>query len=272
MSRVALVLGLACLSGCSVSARGGASAGSETVSPGTGSEGKPAAHATGGGAGGAGDASGGGAPTGGAGGGASTTLAAPPPCQPALADAATALFGTRVVIRLPKGLELVERNSFYAQAATASQTASCGQPLSYAAVGFVEFPGGSTVAAVRDQLMELRGLPAATLAWSDEGSRGRTYTGAYVAPADAQTGAPAVNGWFVLRETNEKYVYFALFETDPGSWEALKSTFIASGRSFFIKPRAAPAASAPVAAPDPGKAPAAGGGGLSAAPAGSKAK
>lgn len=268
-----LGLGLACVSGCSVTASAGGAAGSGTVSPGTGSTGKPAHVEPGGAAdGGAVGDAGGGATPGAGSGGPATTLAAAAPCQPALADAPTALFGTRIVIRLPKGLELVERNPFYAQAATASQTASCGQPIHYAAVGFVEYPASSSVTAVRDQLLELRGLPAASLTWSDEGSRGRTYTGAYAAPTDAQTGAPAVNGWFVLRESNDKYGYFALYETDPTSWEALKSTFIASGRSFFVKPRA-PAPAGTVAAPEPAKTPApATTGGISAQPANAKAK
>ncbi len=273
MPRVVLALAFVFASACSASARTSGSAGASTVSPGTGSEGKPAAHA--GGASGAttpeSDAGAGagpagpGAPAGGA--------VASAPCVPELADVATALFGTRIVIRLPKGLELAERNPFYAQAASASQVSTCGQPFRYAAVGFAEFPASATPTMFRDQLMELRGLPAASLTWSDEGSRGRTFTGAYAAPADDKSGAPAVSGWLVIRESGDKYVYFAFFETDPGAaWDALKPTFIASGKNFFIKPRPAGSpASTGVAAPAPTPPPATGGG-LSVEPTGTKKK
>lgn len=273
MPRVVLALALVIASACSASARSSGSAGASTVSPGTGSEGKPAAHA-GGAEGGAtpgpgADAAGGGP----AGPGAPATGAvASAPCVPALAEVATALFGTRIVIRLPRGLELAERNPFYAQASSASQVSSCGQPFRYAAVGFAEFPASATPTMFRDQLMELRGLPAASLTWSDEGWRGRTFTGAYAAPADEKSGAPPVSGWLVIRESGEKYVYFALFETDPGAtWDALKPTFVASGMNFFVKPRPAGApASTGVSAPPPATPPSSGG--ISVEPTGSKKK
>lgn len=263
MSRLALVLALVSLAACSVKASGSySSSSSGSVSPGTGSEGRPARPADDGSpAGVAGDAGAG------ATAGAPGAVAGPPPCQPALADTPTALFGTRVVIRLPKGLEMVEQNPFYAQAASPKTTTTCGQPISYAAIGFFEYPGNSALQEVRNTLIEMRGLAAANVTWDDEGSRGRNYTAGYSAPADPATGAPAIRGWFVLRESTEKYAYFALFEGDPSQWEAVKPVFVASGRSMLVKPRSPNAAPAPVAA-SPTPAPT--GGGIAAEPAGKK--
>jgi hypothetical protein len=162
------------------------------------------------------------------------------------------LFGTRIVVRMPKGVELMEQNGFYAQAAAPNQATNCGQAVSYAAVGFFEYPNGATT-AVRDQLLEMRGIPAAGVTWEDEGTRGRTYTGAYRAPADSASGAPEVRGWFVLRDApNDKYGYFAIYESDPAVFEALKPVFVASGRSLVVKPRSAPSElAAPPPAPTP---------------------
>ncbi|MDC0719820.1 hypothetical protein [Nannocystis bainbridge] len=252
MSRVALSLALALawapLVGCAVSAS--ASSGSGTMSSGTGPQGKPARRVDEGG----GEAGGGGA-----------APAGPPPCQPALADAPTALFGTRILVRLPKGVELAEQNPFYAQAVAPDQATNCGQPVAYAAVGFFEYPNAAP-AAVRDQVLELRGIAKGAATWDDEGTRGKTYTGAYTVPADAATGAPAVRGWFVLRDANDKYGYFALYETDPAHWDALKPVLVASGKSLLVKPRmvASPAEAQVSAAPPPTS------GGLSAEPAGAK--
>lgn len=261
-----LVPALVTLSACSVKASGSYSSSSGTMSPGTGSEGKPARPAE------AGDGPQGEAGAGGVGAtaGGPTAAAAPPPCQPALADTPTSLFGTRIVVRLPKGLEMVEQNPFYAQAASPRATTSCGQPITYAAIGFFEYPANSALPEVRNQLIEMRGLAAANVTWDDEGSRGRSYTAGYSAPADPATGAPAIRGWFVLRESNEKYAYFALFETDPAQWDAVKPVFVASGRNLLVKQRAPNTAPVPVSTAPAPAAPAASAGGISAEPASSK--
>ncbi|PCC66889.1 hypothetical protein SAMN02745121_00383 [Nannocystis exedens] len=255
MSRVALSLALALawapLAGCAVSAS--ASTGSGAMSSGTGPQGKPARRVD---------------EAGGEAGGGGAAPAGPPPCQPALADTPTALFGTRILVRMPKGVELAEQNPFYAQAVAPDQATSCGQPVAYAAVGFFEYPN-APVTAVRDQVLELRGIAKGTATWEDEGTRGKTYTGAYSAPADAATGAPAVRGWFVLRDANDKYGYFALYETDPAHWDALKPVLVASGKSLLVKPRsiASPVDAQVSAAPPAGGS---AGGGLTAEPAGAK--
>lgn len=243
---VALALGWGSLGACAVSASAGAGSAPGDMSQGAGSQGKPARVVEGSGA-----AEGGaGAPS------------APPPCEPALADVPTALFGTKILVRMPKGVELVEQNPFFAQAAAPDQATNCGPAVSYAAIGYFEYPN-ATVTAVRDQVLELRGIEAAGLTWEDEGTRGRTYTGAYSAPADEATGTPAVRGWFVLRDTSDKYGYFALYEAEPAAWEALKGVFVASGRSLLIKQRRVSTGDAELSAGPPAGG-ASGGGGAGA--------
>lgn len=266
MPRAALALFL--LSACAASASGSASTSSGTVSPGAGSEGRPA-HVGDPSAPGSGPAE---PAAGGAGAGASSGApVAATPCVAGLADTPTSLFGTRMILRLPKGVALVEQNPFFAQAASPSQATNCGHAVTYVASGFFQNQGSATTPAIRDQLMELRGLPAASLTWEDEGSRGRTYTGAYSAPADDAAGRPAVRGWFVMRDGGEMYTYFTLFEADPAVWDAVKPVFVASGKSLVIKPRSPASATTAVSA-EAQPTPAASSGGITAQPTGKKTK
>jgi hypothetical protein len=173
-------------------------------------------------------------------GAAATGLSAgPQACVAALAETSTSLFGGRVLIRLPKGVELVQQNPFYAQAASAQQATSCGAPVRFSAVGYFEWPAASSLTQVRDQLIELRGIALENVTWAEEGSRGRHYTAAYTVAADPKTQAPAVRGWLVLRDApNDKFAYFAMFETDEASWDGLRAVFQDAGRHLLVKPRA----------------------------------
>ena len=216
-------------SGCAVSASGSAgssgpgSSGPGPSQAGAGSTGRPAQQGDPG--------------VGGAGGGAPATPAGL--CVAAVNDRATSLFTGRVLIRLPKGLELVEQNPFFANLGGSPQSTSCGNAVRYGAVGFFQQPANATVNQVRDTLLELRGIPVDTVTWSEEGTRGRNYTGAYAATADAKTGAPPVRGWMVLREApGDKHAYFALFETDEASWAPLRAVFQEAGKTLLVKPRA----------------------------------
>lgn len=222
---------------CAVSASTSSSTGQPSSGAGHGSTGKPALQA---GDSGAPASSGGQANEGGtqvpATGPASGVGA--PACVPALNDLYTSLFSGRVLMRLPKGVELVEQNGFYATMAASQQSTSCGAPIKYMAVGFFQQPAVDLM-KVRDQLLELRGISAATVTWSEEGTRGRNYTGAYAAAQDPKTSAPPSRGWLVLREAaNDKYAYFAVLETDENSWAGLSALFQEAGRHLLVKPRA----------------------------------
>lgn len=231
-------------SGCAVSAS--ASSGSGSGAPaGAGSTGRPAQHDGSGAAG-----------SGAAGTGSGVAPATPAACVAAVNDLATSLFAGRVLIRLPKGLELVQQNPFFANLGASPQSTSCGNPVRYGAVGFFQQPADATINQVRDTLLALRGIPADTVTWSDEGTRGRNYTGAYAATADAKTGAPPVRGWMVLREApGDKHAYFALFETDEASWDPLRAVFQEAGKTLLVKPRAlqGPESIKPAPTPEPVK-------------------
>jgi len=212
---------------CAVSASTQAGAGSPTNGTSGGGAGKPAQ----GGPDGSADpsASPGGVAAGGAG-----LSAGPQACAPSLADTSTSLFGGRVLIRLPKGVELVQQNPFFAQASASQQATSCGAPVRFTGVGYFEWPANASLTQVRDQLLELRGLALETVTWSEEGSRGRHFTGSYTVSQD-----PKTRGWLVLRDApNDKFAYFAMFETDEPSWDGLRAVFQESGRNLLVKPRA----------------------------------
>ncbi len=217
------------------------SSGSGTASP--DNHGKPAQHP-------AGDAGGGPGATP-ADGGSAPADNTPTPCVTAMNDTSTSLFTGRMVIKLPKGLELVEQNSFLAVASAPQSTTSCGGVIKYAAAGFFQYPGSTETTAVRDHLLELRGISPGTITWSEEGARGRSYTAVYTAAADAKTGAPETKGWLVMRDApNDKYLYFAMFEADPAAFDGLKPAFQESGRKLLVKPRALQAADAVEAGPN----------------------
>ena len=237
MKRLAVVL-LSVLA-CKTSASYSSQSGSGTTSP--DNHGKPAQYPD---AGKPGDPAV-------AGGTAATPGGAPAPCVTAMNGESTSVFGGRVVIRLPKGLELAEQNSFLAVATSPQTTTSCGGVIRYAAVGFFQYPGSAEITGVRDHLMGLRGIPTDTIVWSEEGSRGRHYTAVYTAPADSKTGAPETKGWLVMRDApNDKYLYFAMFEADPAAFDGLKPAFQESGRKLLVKPRALQAADAVEAGPN----------------------
>ena len=215
---------------CAVSASTQAGTGSPGTSMDGGSAGKPA-QAGQGAAPGAADPS---ANPGGVAAGGAGLSAGPQACVAALNDASTSLFGGRVLIRLPKGVELIQQNPFYAQAAASQQATSCGAPVRFSAVGYFEWPANANLNQVRDQLLELRGIALETVTWSEEGSRGRHFTGAYTVAQD-----PKTRGWLVLRDApNDKFAYFAMFETDEASWDGLRAVFQDAGRNLLVKPRA----------------------------------
>lgn len=188
------------------------------------------------------------------GGGSGAATPAPVACVPALGDQATSLFAGRVVVKLPKGVEMVEQNPFVAVAASPQSTTSCGAVVSYVSVGFFQYPGSTSITAVRDHLLELRGIPPETIVWADEGTRGRNYTAEYTAPADEKTGAPETRGWLVLRDApNDKYLYYAMYEADPAAFVGLRPLFQDSGRRLLVKPKALQAGDVVETKPDTSK-------------------
>lgn len=231
-SRSLLSLLVAPALACAVSASTSTQAGAPPAEDGRGA-GKPAQAVNGAGSQ-TGDPGGEASP-----GASSPAASAPKACEAALADASTSLFGGRVMIQLPKGVELVEQNPFYAHAAAPQQATSCGAQVRFASVGYFAWPAGANLNQVRDQLLELRGISLDSVTWSEEGSRGRHFTGAYSAAQDPKTQAPPLRGWLVLRDApGDKFAYYAMFETDEAAWDGLRAVFQAAGRQLLVKPRA----------------------------------
>lgn len=228
--RVSLAVVLLSVLACKTSASYSSSSGSGTTAPGSGdNHGKPAQFPAG---------DGGAAPTGDGGASAGGGSSAPAACVTAMNDSSTSLFSGRIVIRLPKGLEMVEQNSFFAVAAAPQTTTSCGGVIRYAAVGFFQYPGSTELLQVRDHLMSLRGISPENLTWTEEGTRGHNYTAVYAAPTD-KNGAPETRGWLVMRDApGDKYLYFAMFESEPAAFDGLKAAFQESGRRLLVKPGA----------------------------------
>jgi hypothetical protein len=179
-------------------------------------------------------------------------------CDAEVGGTPTALFANNVVVRLPKGMELIEENPFFARISTKDTVSTCDAIINFSAVGYFQADPARDPKKTRDETLAARGLPAGDATWSEETVKGRDYTGAYELPADDK-GNPPIKGWMVLKEKNG-FTFWYLLETHPNAWNALKKTFQESGKKLLIVPQAGLTA------------PALGGGGGEPAPTGKKKK
>jgi hypothetical protein len=179
-------------------------------------------------------------------------------CDAEVGGTPTALFANNVVVRLPKGMELVEENPFFARISTKDTVSTCDAIINFSAVGYFQADPARDPKKTRDETLAARGLPAGDATWSEETVKGRDYTGAYELPADDK-GNPPIKGWMVLKEKNG-FTFWYLLETHPNAWNALKKTFQESGKKLLIVPQAGLTA------------PALGGGGEEPPPTGKKKK
>jgi hypothetical protein len=190
-------------------------------------------------AGGGGDAGAGGGDAGGGDKAAGGGEEGPDPnkvCDAEVGGTPTALFANNVVVRLPKGMELVEENPFFARISTKDTVSTCDAVINFSAVGYFQADPARDPKKTRDETLAARGLPADQATWSDETVKGRDYTGAYELPADDK-GNPPIKGWMVLKEKNG-FTFWYLLETHPNAWNALKKTFQESGKKLLIVPQA----------------------------------
>ncbi len=202
--------------------------------PGSNTPGTPGASGGGGGGGGAADNTAGGAS--GAGGGAQAGggggTPAPPPCTVELDDAPTGFFNKRLIVTLPKRVELVEQNPFFALVERNNIPSACGATLHFAAAGYMR-PRGS-IQEVRDQLLEFRGIaPGQITGWEQEADTGGGYTGVY--NASASNGAPAVKGVISMRPGSDGAMYFVIYEAEPAVWPQIEPTFRASLADISVR-------------------------------------
>ncbi|MCA9695621.1 MAG: hypothetical protein KC636_38950 [Myxococcales bacterium] len=137
----------------------------------------------------------------------------------------TTFFG-RMQLPLPKGLELVEQNPFFARVRQTSYRTDCGVQVQFAAVGYLQ-DTSTALTDLKVALLEFRGIPREQISgWEQESGDNQRFTGAYVVNA-GPGGEPPLKGWLSLQRSGGA-TYFVIFETDPGAWSASEATFKAS--------------------------------------------
>lgn len=224
-----LVLGLA-VAGCGKKTPDG------TTPPGETGAGGGDAAGGGGGESGGGEAGGGEAGGESGGGQAAGGEAGPDPskvCEAEVGDTPRAVFADNVLLRLPKGMDLVEETPFFARIATKDTVSTCDAIISFGALGYFQADPNKPVKQARDETIQAaRGVPPGEVTWTEETEKGRDYSGTYSIPEDSK-GNPPIKGWFVIKEKGGYTFWYAL-ETHPNAWNALAKTFKESGNRLRI--------------------------------------
>ncbi|HGG56667.1 MAG TPA: hypothetical protein ENK31_02595, partial [Nannocystis exedens] len=150
-----------------------------------------------------------------------------PECPSEVSDTPTALFADKLVMRLPKGVELVERTPFLMTANNVDST--CDAIITRMAVGYFEYDASKPIKEVRDGIIGQLGYAEGDVqGWSDETEKGSSYTGVYEV-AEGSNGEPPVQGLMTMKEA-EGIHYWAIYETHPNAWPAIKATFKESAK------------------------------------------
>lgn len=190
------------------------------------------------------DASGGGGEAGGEGGGGEAGAAggeggdAPPAadagkvCDAEVSDPKS-FFADNVLIRLPKGVELVEDSPIFARITSKNTVSVCDAIVSYAALGYFQSDTKKTMQTIRDEtIAAARGFQASEVTWADEVAKNRDLAVSYEVP-EGPKGEPPIKGWLVLKE-RQGVMFWAAFETHPNAWNAMKKSFEESGKRLLV--------------------------------------
>ena len=231
-----LVLGLAV--SCGKKTPEGTTPPGETGSGGDAGGGDAGGGDAGGGDAGGGDAGGGDATAGGAGGDAPAGDApadSSKVCDAEVSDTPRALFADNVLIRLPKGVELVEENPFFARITSKNTQSTCDAIVSFAAVGYFQTDVTKTVTQVRDETIKQRGMDPSSITWGEETTKNRDYSGSYEA-GEGPKGEPPLKGWLSLKDKGGS-TFWVAFETHPNAWNAVKKSFQESAKRLLIVPQ-----------------------------------
>ncbi len=153
-------------------------------------------------------------------------------CDAEVGETPTALFGDNVLIRLPKGVELVEQNEFFARITSSTTQSTCDAIVSFAAVGYFQTDPAKSVTTVRDETLNARGLPASDATWGDETTKNRDYSASYQLPEGAK-GEPPIKGWIAFKE-KEGTTFWVAYETHPNAWNAVGKSFQESAKRLLI--------------------------------------
>jgi len=212
-----------------------------TTPPGeTGSGGDASAGGSdaGGGDGGGGSAGGGDATAGGAGGDAPAGDApadASKVCDAEVSDTPRALFADNVLIRLPKGVDVVEQTPFFARITSSNTQSTCEAIVSFAAIGYFQTDTTKTVTQVRDETIKARGIDPSGITWGEETTKNRDYSASYEV-GEGPKGEPPIKGWISFKDKAGS-TFWVAFETHPNAWNAVKKSFQESAKRLIIVPQ-----------------------------------
>ncbi len=155
-------------------------------------------------------------------------------CDAEVSDTPAAFFADRVLVRLPKGVELVERNEVLARVPNSNQQSACEVIVSNGALGYFQADPGKDPKTTRDEILTQFGYPLDDATWSDENLQGRNYAAKYELPEDDK-GNPPVAGYMTLKEV-DGVLFWYILETHPNAYPAIKKTFMESGKRLFVVP------------------------------------
>ena len=142
-------------------------------------------------------------------------------------------FADNVLIRLPKGVELVEDSPIFARITSKNTVSVCDAIVSYAALGYFQSDTKKSMQTVRDEtIAAARGFQASEVTWADEVAKNRDLAVSYEVP-EGPKGEPPIKGWLVLKE-RQGVMFWAAFETHPNAWNAMKKSFEESGKRLLI--------------------------------------
>ena len=152
---------------------------------------------------------------------------AAPACAPVLDIQPTSFFSARILLTLPKGVELIEQNPFFARSASADQVDSCGRPIPFAALGYVR--SAASLTEIRRHVMGLHGFE--DVAFSGESTQGDTTVATY----DVDAGGTAIRGILLFKRDGGWY-YWALYEAAPEDFPQVEPIYRQSFESLMIRP------------------------------------
>ena len=152
-------------------------------------------------------------------------------CDAEVSETPKALFGDNVLIRLPKGVEVVERNEFFAQITSSTTQSTCDAIVSFAAIGYFATDASKSVTQIRDETLKARGLDG-DIKWADETTKNRDYSASYELP-EGPKGEPPLKGWIAFKE-KAGTTFWVAYETHPNAWNAVGKSFQESARRMLI--------------------------------------
>lgn len=156
-------------------------------------------------------------------------------CDAEVSDTPRALFADNVLIRLPKGVDVVEQTPFFARITSSNTQSTCDAIVSFAAIGYFQTDTSKTVTQVRDETIKARGIDPSGITWGEETTKGRDYSASYEV-GEGPKGEPPLKGWIALKDKAGS-TFWVAYETHPNAWNAVKKSFQESAKRLIIVPQ-----------------------------------